>query len=106
MFSVDCDGNITPTAQQTVSSGGTIVTQAVTTGNKTFTGHACARQNDVCQCSALVENVSSGYHMTLGTGYRVKTSVTVGSTFEIYAVTASGGTVLNASNGDVVIGST
>jgi len=44
--------------------------------------------------------------MAIGTGYTVKSSVAGERTFEIYAVTASGGTVPNASNGDVVIGRT
>jgi len=107
-FSVDGDGNITPTeaqGAQDVAIQGTIVTTAVTTGNKTFSGQACARHNDVCQCSTVVENVTSGNHMVLGTGYRVRSTVTVGSTFEIYAVTSSG-PVANASNGEIIIGTT
>jgi hypothetical protein len=105
MFTVDGSGNITPTAQQTVYREQTIVTQADTTCNTTFSGHVCARQNNVCQCSTLVDGVSSGNHMAIGTGYAVKSSVAENATFEIYAVTDSG-PVANASNGDIVIGTT
>jgi hypothetical protein len=105
IFTVDGSGNITPTAQTTVYRGQTIVTQAATGGNTTFSGHVCAQQNDVCQCSTLVDGVSSGSHMAIGTGYTVKSSVPFSSEFEIYAVTDSG-PVPNASNGDILIGTT
>jgi hypothetical protein len=87
IFTVDGSGNITPTAQQTVYRGQTIVTQAATGGNTTFSGHVCAQQSDACQCSTLVDGVSSGSHMA------------------IYAITDSG-PVPNARTGDVVIGTT
>jgi hypothetical protein len=105
MFIVDGRGYITPTAQQTVYREQTIVTQADTSCTTTFSGHVCARQNDVCQCSTLVDSVSSGNHMVIGTGYTIKSSVALNSTFEIYAVTDSG-PVAGASNGDIVIGTT
>src|ERR1044071_5122612 len=98
IFTVDGSGNITPTAPQTVYRGQTIVTQAATGGNTTFSGHVCAQQNDVCQCTTLVDGLSSGSHMSIGTGYTVKSNVPFDSEFEIYAVTGSGDKVLNASN--------
>ena len=105
MFTVDGSGNITPTAQQTVYREQTIVTQAATGGTTTFSGHVCAQQNDVCQCSTLVDGLSGGNHMAIGTGYTVKSSVPLDSTFELYAVTDSG-PVAGATNGDIVIGTT
>jgi hypothetical protein len=99
MFTVDGGGNIKPTAQQLVNRGETILTQRDTTCNTTFTGQVCARQNDVCQCSTLV-GVSSGSHMVIGTDYTISSSVTVGSEFEIYAVTDSD-PVPGATNGDI-----
>lgn len=103
MFTVDGSGNITPTTQTTVYRGQTIVTQAATGGNTTFNGHVCAQQNDVCQCSTLVDGLSSGSHMAIGTGYTVKSSVALDSEFELYAVTASG-PIANATNGDIQVG--
>jgi hypothetical protein len=99
MFSVDSGGNITPTAQQNISRGQTILTQAATGGNTTFSGHVCAQQNEVCQCSTLVDNVSSGNHMALGTGYTVKSTAPL-QEFELYAITDSG-PVPGATNGDI-----
>ncbi|HEX8111387.1 MAG TPA: hypothetical protein VF516_26840 [Kofleriaceae bacterium] len=103
MFTVDGSGNITPTAQQNINRGETILTQPDPACNTTFSGHVCARQNDVCQCSTLV-GVSSGSHMAIGTGYTISSSVTVGSNFEIYAVTDSG-PVASATNGNIHINS-
>jgi hypothetical protein len=107
MFSVDGGGNVRPTARhgrQTLPPGKTLVTQA-TDGTTTFSGHVCAQQNKECRCSTLVDGVSSGSHMAVGTGYTVKSSVPLKSTFALYAVTDSG-PVPNASNGDIVIGTT
>ena len=107
MFSVDGGGNITPAARhgrQTLPPGRTLVTQAAN-GTTTFSGHVCAQQNHACQCSTLVDGVSSGGHMAIGTEYTVKSSVPLDSAFALYAITDSG-PVPNASNGDVVIGST
>jgi hypothetical protein len=108
IFTVDGIGNITPTTQQTVNRGETILIKADPAPTTPFTGQVCARQNDVCQCSTLVENVSAGSHMAIGgnggNGYQVKSSVTVGSDFELYAIT-SGGTVAQGTNGDIHIGS-
>jgi uncharacterized Zn-binding protein involved in type VI secretion len=106
-FSVDGDGNITPTTRhgrQTIHRGNPIVTQAAT-GNTTFSGHVCAQHKDVCQCSTLVDGLSGGSHMAIGTGYTVKSDVPFNSEFELYAVTDSG-PVPNARTGDVVIGTT
>lgn len=109
MFSVDGGGNIQPKARagrQTVPPGERLVTEAVTSGTTTFNGHVCARGKDKeCQCSTLVDGVSSGGHMAIGTGYTIKSSVPLNSTFALYAVTDSG-TIPNASNGDIVIGTT
>jgi len=99
IFTVDGDGDIKPTAQQLVNRGETIVTQRDTTCNTQFSGQVCARQNDVCRCSTLV-GVPSGSHMEIGTDYRVSSSVTVGSDFEIYAVVDSE-PVPGATNGDI-----
>lgn len=107
MFSVDGGGNITPTAQhgrQTIHPGKPILTKAVTDGT-TFSGHVCAQQNDMCQCSTLVDGVSSGSHMAIGTGYTVKQRVPLDGTLALYAITDSG-PVPNASNGEILIGST
>lgn len=103
MFTVDGSGNITPTTQTTVYRGQTIVTQAATGGTTTFSGHVCAQQNDVCQCSTLVDGLSSGSHMAIGTGYTVKSSVPLDSEFELYAVTESG-PIASATNGDIQVG--
>ena len=105
MFSVDPGGNITPTAAQgtqSIQRGDTLVTQAVTVNNSTFSGHICARQSDVCKCSTLVDNVSSGNHMVVGTGYSIKQSVADGE-FEIYAVSGEG-PIPGATNGDIQVG--
>lgn len=101
IFTVDGKGNIVPTDQQTVYRGVTILIQAAPM--TTFSGQVCARQNDVCQCSALVEGVSSGNHMVLGTDYTVNSSVTIGSDFELYAVPDSG-PVAGATNGEIHVG--
>jgi hypothetical protein len=103
MFTVDGNGNITPTAQQTVNRGETILTQPDPVSMTTFSGTVCARQNDVCQCSTLVSGVSTGNHMSIGTDYTVNSSLTVGSDFELYAITA-GGTVAQGTNGNIHIG--
>ena len=103
MFTVDGYGNITPTAQQTVNRGETILTQADTGGNTTFSGQVCARQNNVCQCSTLVAGVSSGSHMSIGTGYTVNSSVTVGSVYQLQSMTDSE-PVAGATNGEIHVG--
>ena len=104
MFTVDATGNITPTSGTTVHHGQMIVTQAAA-GGTTFSGHVCARQNNACRCSTLVDGVPSSSHMAIGTGYTVKQSVALGSTFKLQAVTGSG-PVAGATNGDIVIGTT
>jgi hypothetical protein len=104
IFTVDSSGNIDPTTQTTVYRGQTVVTQAAPGGNQPFSGHVCARQNNACQCSSLVDGLS-GSHMEIGTGYTVKSTVPFNSEFEIYAVTDSG-PVANARTGEIVIGST
>jgi hypothetical protein len=104
ILTVDGGGNITPTTEQTVNRGETILTQQAPGGNSTFTGHICARQDDVCKCSTLVNNVSSGNHMEVGgDDYTVKSSVAIDSEFEIYAITSSG-PVANATNGIIRVG--
>jgi hypothetical protein len=106
-FSVDGGGNITPAAQQgrqTIHRGKPIVTEAAA-GGTTFSGHVCAQQNKVCQCSTLVDGLSGGSHMAIGMGYTVKSSVPPDSTFALYAATDSG-PVPNARTGEIVIGST
>jgi len=103
IFTVDGSGNIKPIAQQTVNRGETILTQPDPACTTTFSGKVCARQSDVCQCSTLVNGVSSGDHMSIGTGYTVNSSVTVGSDFELYAIT-TGGTVAQGTNGNIHIG--
>ena len=103
MFTVDGHGNITPTARQTVNGGETILTQADSACQKTFSGQVCARQKNVCQCSALV-GVASGDHMTIGIDYRISSSVPVDSEFELYAVTGET-PVASATTGDIRIGS-
>ena len=102
LFTVDGSGNITPTAQQTVCAGYTILTQADPTCTTVFSGHVCARQNNACQCSALVAGVSSGNHMAIGTEYTVN-SVPLNSHYELYSVTDSG-PVAGVSNGDIYVG--
>ena len=105
IFTVDGSGNIDPTTQTTVYRGQTVVTQAATGGNQPFSGHVCARQNNACQCSSLVDGLSGGSHMAIGTGYTVKSTVPFSSEFELYAVTDSG-PVPNARTGDIIIGTT
>ena len=102
LFTVDGSGNITPTTRQTVCQGYTILTQADPACTTQFSGHVCARQNNVCQCSALVAGVSSGNHMAIGTEYTVN-SVPLNSQYELYAVTGSG-PVAGATNGDIYVG--
>jgi len=107
MFTVDGNGNITPTeqqGQQKVLPKGTIVTQAAASGTS-FSGRVCARQNNACRCSTLVDGVPGNGHMAIGAGYTVKQSVPLKSTFKLQAVTASG-PVANASNGEIIIGTT
>src|SRR5262249_55446297 len=107
-FSVDGGGNITPAAQhgrQTLHPGKTLVTQVATGGTTTFSGHVCAQQNKACQCSTLVDGLSSGSHMAIGTGYTVKSSVPLDSTFALFAITDLG-PVPNARTGEIVIGTT
>jgi hypothetical protein len=103
LFTVDGSGNITPTVQQNVCRGYTILTQADPAGTTQFNGHVCARQNNTCQCSTLVAGVSSGNHMTIGTEYTINMSVAINSQYELYAVTDSG-PVANATNGDIYVG--
>ncbi len=103
MFTVDGSGNIKPTAQQTINRGETVLTQADPTCTTMFSGQVCARQNNVCQCPTLV-GVSSGSHMAIGTAYTISSSATVGSDYELYAVTDSG-PVADGTNGDIHIGS-
>jgi hypothetical protein len=103
LFTVDGRGYITPTQQQSVCRGYTILTQADSSCTTMFSGHVCARQNNVCQCSALVAEVSSGNHMEIGTEYTINMSVAINSQYELYAVTGSG-PIANATNGDIYVG--
>jgi len=103
LFTVDNRGYITPTARQSVCRGYTILTQADSSCTTVFSGHVCARQNNVCQCSALAAGVSSGNHMEIGTEYTINMSVAINSQYELYAVTGSG-PVANATNGDIYVG--
>lgn len=103
LFTVDGSGNITPTAQQSVCRGYTILTKPDPACNTTFSGHVCARQGSTCQCSTLVGGVSSGNHMVIGTEYTINTSVPLDSQYELYAVTDSG-PVAGATNGDIYVG--
>ena len=102
LFTVDGSGNITPTAQQTVCQGYTILTQNDPACTTPFSGHVCARQNNACQCSTLVAGVSSGNHMAIGTEYTVN-SVPLNSHYELYSVTGSG-PVAGVTNGDIYVG--
>jgi hypothetical protein len=104
MFTVDGSGNITPTTQQTVCAGYTILTQACQACTTQFSGKVCAQQSNVCQCSALVAGLSSGQHMAIGTQYTVNTGVPLNSQFELYAVTGSGTVVPSVTNGDIYVG--
>jgi len=103
MFTVDGNGNITPTATQYVRGGATIVTQQDPSSLTVFSGQVCARQAGVCKCSTLV-GVSSGSHMAITTGYTISSGLPADSEFEIYAVTSSGGTIANTTNGTIHIG--
>lgn len=100
IFTVDSKGNVSPDTQQTVNRGDTISLQVAT--GETFSGYVCAQQNDVCQCSTLLDGVSSGNHMAIGS-YMINMSVAVDSEFEVYAVPDSG-PVAGATNGDIYIG--
>lgn len=99
MFTVHGNGDITPITQQNVSREETILTQHDSTCTTPFTGQVCARQDDVCQCSALV-GVSSGDHMAIGTPYTVRSSAPLDNDFELYAVVDSE-PVPGATNGDI-----
>ncbi|HEX3757584.1 MAG TPA: hypothetical protein VHW23_02720 [Kofleriaceae bacterium] len=87
---------------QYVSGSGTIVTQHKTGCGSQFGGHVCARQDDECQCPALV-GVASGTHMAVGQGYTISSSVSSGSEFEIYALSGSD-PVPNTTNGSIHVG--
>jgi hypothetical protein len=102
LFTVDGIGNITPTTQQTVCQGYTILTQHDPTCVTVFNGQVCARQNNACQCSTLVAGVSSGNHMAIGTEYTIN-NVPLNSQYELYSVTSSG-PVANVTNGDIYVG--
>lgn len=103
LFTVDGSGNITPTAQQSLCRGYTILTKPDPACTTLFSGYVCARQNNVCQCSALVAGVSSGDHMAIGTEYTINMSVAINSQYELSAVTDSG-PVAEATNGDIYVG--
>lgn len=104
LFTVDGRGYITPEERQTVCRGYTILTQPDSSCTTVFSGHVCARQGNVCQCSVLVAGVSSGNHMEIGTEYTIQMSVAVNSEYEIYAVTGGQTPVPNATNGDIYVG--
>lgn len=103
IFTVENGGDISPTDAQTVARGDTICIQSDPTLIASVT-HVCARQNDVCQCSALV-GVSSGNHMAINHeyGYVINMSVAVNSDYDLYAMTDSG-PVDSATNGTIHIG--
>jgi hypothetical protein len=101
LFTVDGSGNITPTAQQSVCRGYTILTKPDPASNQTFSGQVCARQSNTCQCYTLV-GLSSG-HMVIGTEYTISMSVSVPSEYELYAMNSSG-PIANATNGDIYVG--
>jgi len=54
IFTVDGSGNITPTPSRPSIEGRRSVTQADTSCQHDVSGHVCARQSNVCQCSTLV----------------------------------------------------
>jgi hypothetical protein len=103
MFTVDGSGNISPTAQQTINRGQTILTHADPACTTPFSGHVCARQNDVCVCSTLIANLNGAQHMALSTSYTISSGATVGSDYMLYAVPDSGPT--QGAEGDIHIGS-
>jgi hypothetical protein len=101
LFTVDGGGNIAPTAQQSVCRGDTILTKPDPASSQTFSGQVCARQSNVCQCSALV-GLSSG-HMAISTEYTIGMSVPLNSEYELYAVNGSG-PIPGTTNGDIYVG--
>lgn len=103
LFTVDGYGNITPTTQQTVCAGYTILTEADPASTKKFYGKVCAQQSNVCRCSTLVGGVSSGDHMALGTEYTVNSGL-LNNQYELYAVNGSGAVIPSVTNGDVYVG--
>lgn len=104
MFLVE-DNSITAETQTTANRGDTIVLHKDPSLMASVT-HVCAQLNDACQCSTLVEGVSSGNHMALGgtyTEYKIATTAAVDADYELYPVTDEG-PVESATNGDVHIG--
>lgn len=103
MFTVANGGDISPNTEQTFNGGDTIVLHKDSSLDSSVT-HVCARQGSTCYCSTLVEEVSSGNHMALGTptvdtDYTINTSGAAGD-YELYAMTDEG-PVEDATNGDI-----
>lgn len=104
IFTVDENGNITPTGQQRVVRGGSLFIQSTTT----YTGYVCAWQQSACQCAAVIADLYGEPHMTANNTYKISATAPVDSDYTLYATasdTGSGPTA-NATNGDIHIGST
>jgi hypothetical protein len=75
MFTVDSGGSITPTEQQIVLQGRTILIQAASESSPApapYSGYVCAWWNNACRCSSVVTDLGSEKHMKIrGTPYHV-----------------------------------
>lgn len=113
IFTVSDSGDITPTAQQTVSRGGTVVIAAATSPNgrpsqAQYTGYICAWADGACRCSTVMSSTGSEPHMMNNQSYIISSSAPIGSSYKLYTTMSENdttGPTSNATQGDIHIGS-
>jgi hypothetical protein len=110
IFTVSGSGSVLPEAAQSVAQGGSLLIQSADPAATTqYTGYICVYQSLTCKCSTVISNLETGeHHMKVRSSpYDVKSTAPVGD----YTVGATTSDTLvvpisNASNGDILIGTT
>ncbi|HEY6176997.1 MAG TPA: hypothetical protein VIX73_21220 [Kofleriaceae bacterium] len=106
IFTVDGNGNVTPTDLQLAARGGSVMIKNASSSLTHWTGYVCMWDSG-CHCQSTVDNLNGLPHMKVNenTAYNIKSNAPLGD-YEVYAVSDSGVPIANATNGTVRIGAT
>ena len=107
ILTVDGSGHISPTSQQIVVRGGTLLIQSDSAGQGTYTGWICAYRSGACHCAELVTDLGTDPHMKVrnGSPYHISSSVAVDNVYQLYATANQpSGPTQAENNGDIRVG--
>lgn len=107
ILTVDGAGHISPTSQQIVVRGGTLLIQSDPSGQGVYTGWICAYRSGACHCAELATDLGTDPHMKVrdGSPYHISSTVAVDNVYQLYATANQpSGPTQTENNGDIRVG--